>query len=190
MPVATAPHSPPLRHRRRHETQPRRLRTLHVRASSRSPHRDSARARTLPRLRAMTTTLTPYRTARSSGPSLSLAHASPLRPIDREQWGRRLVNIVVAVIGLVLTSPLLLLIAALIKLTSRGPVVFTQARVGLDRRALTGAGGDPPAHMDLGGKPFTDYKVRTMRTARPNGEQAWAQAEDERRPPIRPLLRT
>src|SRR2546430_4711690 len=120
MPVATAPHSPPLRHRRRHETQPRRLRTLHVRASSRSPHRPSARARTLPRLRTMTTTLTPYRSARHSRPTPSLAHASPLRPIDRERQGRRLVNIAVAAMGLVVASPVLLLIAALIKLTSRG----------------------------------------------------------------------
>ena len=54
-------------------------------------------------------------------------------------------NIVVAAIGLLLTSPALLLIAALIKLTSRGPVFFTQARVGLDRRALTGAGGNTRA---------------------------------------------
>src|SRR5207247_10170281 len=92
--------------------------------------RDSAPPRTSPQPRAMTTTLTPYRTGRSSRPSLSLAHASPLRPIEREQWGRRLVNIVVAAIGLVLTSPLLLLIAALIKLTSRGPVFFAQAQIG------------------------------------------------------------
>src|SRR6059058_1382194 len=159
MPVATAPHSPPLRHRRRHETQP-------------------------PRLRAMTTTLTPYRTARSSGPSLSLAHASPLRPIDREQWGRRLVNIVVAAIGLVLTSPLLLLIAALIKLTSRGPVVFTQARVGLDRRALTGAGGNTRRNTDLGGTPFTMYKFRTMRPADETTSAVWAQPEDTRVTPL------
>src|SRR6266550_765376 len=138
MPVATAPHSPLLRHRRRHETQPRRLRTLHVRAGSRSPHRDSARARTLPRLRAMTTTLTPYRTARSSRPSLSLA----------------------------------------------------QARVGLDRRALTGAGGNTRRNMDLGGTPFTMYKFRTMRPTRQNGKQVWAQAEDERVTPIGRLLRT
>src|SRR2546426_10100405 len=113
----------------------------------------------------MTTTLTPYRPARSSRPTLSLLHTSPLRPIDREHRGRRLVNIVVAAVGLALTSPLLLLIAALIKLTSRGPVLFTQARVGLDRRALTGAGGNTRGHMGMGGPPFTMYKVRTKRAA-------------------------
>ncbi len=138
----------------------------------------------------MTTTLTPYRPARSSRPTLSLVHASPLHAIDREHRGRRLVNIVVAAVGLALTSPLLLLIAALIKLTSRGPVLFTQARVGLDRRALTGAGGNTRRNMDLGGTPFTMYKFRTMRAAEQNGKQVWARADDERVTPIGRVLRT
>jgi len=138
----------------------------------------------------MTTTLTPYRPARPSRPTLALAHASPLRPTDRERWGRRLVNILVAAIGLVLTSPVLLLIAALIKLTSRGPVLFTQARVGLDRRALTGVGGNTRRSMDVGGTPFTMYKFRTMRPTRQTGKQVWAQADDERVTPIGRLLRT
>ena len=162
----------------------------HVKASARLRHRDSARARSLPCLRAMTTTLTPYRPARSSRPTLSLVHASPLHAIDREHRGRRLVNIVVAAVGLALTSPLLLLIAALIKLTSRGPVLFTQARVGLDRRALTGAGGNTRRNMDLGGTPFTMYKFRTMRAAEQNGKQVWARADDERVTPIGRVLRT
>ena len=138
----------------------------------------------------MTTTLTPYRPARSSRPILSLVDASPLHAIDREHRGRRLVNVVVAAVGLALTSPLLLLIAALIKLTSRGPVLFTQARVGLDRRALTGAGGNTRRNMDLGGTPFTMYKFRTMRVAEQNGKQVWAHAHDERITPIGRLLRT
>jgi len=96
----------------------------------------------------------------------------------------------VAAVGLALTSPLLLLIAALIKLTSPGPVLFTQARVGLDRRALTGAGGNTRRNMDLGGTPFTMYKFRTMRVAEQNGKQVWAQAHDERITPIGRLLRT
>ena len=162
----------------------------HVKASARLRHRDSARARSLPCLRGMTTTLTPYRPARSSRPTLSLVHASPLHAIDREHRGRRLVNIVVAAVGLALTSPLLLLIAALIKLTSRGPVLFMQARVGLDRRALTGAGGNTRRNMDLGGTPFTMYKFRTMRAAEQNGKQVWARADDERVTPIGRVLRT
>ncbi|PYP03178.1 MAG: sugar transferase [Gemmatimonadetes bacterium] len=138
----------------------------------------------------MTTTLTPSRPARSSRPTLSLVHASTLRPTDRERWGRRVVNIVVAATGIVVASPVLLLIAALIKLTSRGPVLYMQPRVGLDRRALTGVGGNTRRSMDLGGSPFTMYKFRTMRPADENGKQVWAQAEDERVTPIGRLLRT
>jgi lipopolysaccharide/colanic/teichoic acid biosynthesis glycosyltransferase len=144
----------------------------------------------------MTTTLTPYRSARHSRPTHSLAHAPavahtwPLHAIDRERWGRRLVNIVVAAVALVLTSPVMLLIAALIKLTSRGPVFFAQPRVGLDRRALTGAGGNTRRSMDLGGTPFTMYKFRTMRPAGEDGRQVWARADDARVTPIGRLLRT
>ncbi len=137
----------------------------------------------------MTTTLTPYRSVRHSRPTASLAHAWPLHPIDRERWGRRLVNIVVAAIGLVITSPLLLLIGALVKLTSRGPVLFTQDRVGLDRRALTGAGGNTRRNIDLGGAPFTMYKFRTMRPAGHDGKQVWAHADDERITPVGRILR-
>jgi len=144
----------------------------------------------------MTTTLTPYRSTRHNRPTPSnvhapsLAHAWPLYAIDRERWGRRVINILVASIGLVITSPLVLLIAALIKLTSRGPVFFAQPRVGLDRRALTGAGGNTRRNIDLGGTPFTMYKFRTMRPAEKHGKQVWAQADDERITPIGRLLRT
>ena len=50
----------------------------------------------------------------------------------------------VAAIALVALAPLMLLIGGLVKLTSRGPVVFTQVRVG------------------QGGRPFRIYKFRTM----------------------------
>src|ERR1700686_3491147 len=46
----------------------------------------------------------------------------------------RIVNVFVAALGLVLASPLFLLIGIAIKLTSRGPVFYKQTRVGLDRR--------------------------------------------------------
>jgi lipopolysaccharide/colanic/teichoic acid biosynthesis glycosyltransferase len=118
-----------------------------------------------------------------------LIHAAPLRPRDRERRGRRLLNIVVAVVGLVLTFPLMLVIAALIKLTSRGPVLFTQSRVGLDRRALSNAGGNTRRHTDQGGQPFTMYKFRTMRPADGSGKQIWAQADDARITPIGRVLR-
>src|SRR5207248_11321308 len=86
---------------------------------------------------------------------IELAHRAPFAAIEREHVGRLALNILVATVGLVVAFPLMLLIAALITLTSRGPVLFTQTRVGLDRRALSGAGGNTRRHTDLGGTPFT-----------------------------------
>ena len=109
-----------------------------------------------------------------------MAHRAPFGAIDREHVARRALNILVATVGLVVAFPLMLLIAALIKLTSRGPVLFTQTRVGLDRRALSGAGGNTRRHSDLGGTPFTMYKFRTMRPANETTSETWAQPEDGR----------
>lgn len=58
---------------------------------------------------------------------------------------KRLLDIFGAAVLIVLLSPLMLLAVVLIKLTSRGPVLFRQTRVGLN------------------GRPFTMYKFRTMR---------------------------
>jgi lipopolysaccharide/colanic/teichoic acid biosynthesis glycosyltransferase len=126
---------------------------------------------------------------RPARPPLSLVPGALFRPRDRERWGRRLLNIAVAAVALVLASPVLLLIAALIKLTSRGPVLFTQSRVGLDRRSLSHAGGNTRRHIDQGGCPFRMYKFRTMRPARTDDPQAWAQPDDARVTPIGRVLR-
>lgn len=77
--------------------------------------------------------------------ALPIPHLLPL-PTARESylvWKRRL-DIVLAGILLVLTAPLLLLAVVLTKLTSRGPVFYTQTRFGRN------------------GQPFLIYKVRTM----------------------------
>jgi lipopolysaccharide/colanic/teichoic acid biosynthesis glycosyltransferase len=57
----------------------------------------------------------------------------------------RVLDIVLAGIGLVLAAPLLLIAAVAIKLDSRGPVIYRQRRVG------------------KGGQQFEVYKLRTMR---------------------------
>jgi len=57
---------------------------------------------------------------------------------------KRLMDIVGALVGLAVTVALFPLIAAAIKLTSRGPVLFRQVRVGVN------------------GRPFVIYKFRTM----------------------------
>jgi lipopolysaccharide/colanic/teichoic acid biosynthesis glycosyltransferase len=49
---------------------------------------------------------------------------------------KRFLDVIMAATLISLSSPLLLLIAALIKLDSRGPVFFTQERVGAKRRRL------------------------------------------------------
>jgi lipopolysaccharide/colanic/teichoic acid biosynthesis glycosyltransferase len=96
--------------------------------------------------------------------------------------------VIIAVLGIILSLPLMLLIAVLIKLTSRGPVLFAQTRVGLDRRALSRMGGNSRRRLDLGGAQFTMYKFRTM-YATPEGGQVWATPDDERVTPIGRLLR-
>jgi lipopolysaccharide/colanic/teichoic acid biosynthesis glycosyltransferase len=84
----------------------------------------------------------------------------------------------------------MLIIAALVKLTSRGPVLFTQTRIGLDRRALSRAGGNTRRELDLGGKPFTMFKFRTMCVERDSGDkQVWAQPDDLRVTAIGRVLR-
>src|SRR2546428_12766190 len=98
----------------------------------------------------MATTLAP-RTARRT---ISLVRPAPLRPTDREQPGRRLLNIAAATVGIVLALPLMVVLAVLIKLSSRGPVLFRQTRIGLDRRAVAGMGGNTRRSLDLGGEPF------------------------------------
>ncbi|MDN5301093.1 MAG: hypothetical protein PWQ60_607 [Thermoanaerobacteraceae bacterium] len=57
---------------------------------------------------------------------------------------KRILDVIVSVIGLIISFPIMLLIAILIKLTSPGPVFYTQERVGLF------------------GKTFMLYKFRTM----------------------------
>ena len=47
---------------------------------------------------------------------------------------KRAVDIVGAIVGIVLFSPIMLIVAVLIKLTSPGPIIFCQERVGLHNR--------------------------------------------------------
>jgi lipopolysaccharide/colanic/teichoic acid biosynthesis glycosyltransferase len=134
----------------------------------------------------MATTLQPLLAHRS----ITLVHRAPLGPIDRERRSRRWLNTAVAMVGIVLTLPLMLVIAALIKLTSRGPVLFMQTRIGLDRRALSRAGGNTRRHFDYGGRPFTMYKFRTMFVHQTSGgRQVWAEPDDARVTPFGRLLR-
>ena len=104
---------------------------------------------------------------------------------------RRGLNVAVALVGIVLTLPLMAIIALLVKLTSPGPVLFTQPRVGIDRRWGRRAGTDDPRRrQDLGGRIFQIYKFRTMTHGK--GErtpQVWATPDDPRITRVGALLR-
>jgi len=100
------------------------------------------------------------------------------------------INIVVAAIGFLITSPLLVLVALAIKLTSRGPVFYKQTRIGLDRRWNKLPTREDCRVHDLGGRPFTMYKFRTMvLSAEADTKEVWASPQDQRVTPVGRLLR-
>src|SRR5262245_12832103 len=98
---------------------------------------------------------------------------SPLR--DRWVWsdhGKLLLDLSLALILFVLTLPLMLLVALLVKLTSRGPAFYSQLRVGRN------------------GKPFLMVKFRTMwhDCEKATGAQ-WSRPGDPRVTPLGRFLR-
>jgi lipopolysaccharide/colanic/teichoic acid biosynthesis glycosyltransferase len=101
---------------------------------------------------------------------------------------RRLLSFTVAVIGLVLALPLFLVIAIAVKLTSPGPVFFTQKRIGINRRRRLPA-GRAYRDADRGGKPFTILKFRTMVPGPATPSEVWATPDDPRVTKIGKILR-
>ena len=101
----------------------------------------------------------------------------------------RALNYTLALLGLLLLLPLLLVVALLVRLTSPGPALYCQIRVGLDRRRPRGA-PNQRRERDLGGRPFTIYKFRTMWVdAEHQSGAVWAQQRDPRVTPVGRLLR-
>jgi lipopolysaccharide/colanic/teichoic acid biosynthesis glycosyltransferase len=104
--------------------------------------------------------------------------------------GTRWLNFVIALVALIVLLPLLLLIALAIRLTSRGPVLYTQERVGVDRRTPRNAAANHRRTRDLGGRPFTIYKFRTMQVDAERATGAvWATQNDPRITPVGRFLR-
>jgi lipopolysaccharide/colanic/teichoic acid biosynthesis glycosyltransferase len=110
--------------------------------------------------------------------------------VERRYLVRRGLNLSIALIALVLLFPILILIALLVWITSPGPILYTQVRVGLDRRLPEDVRQNHRRERNLGGRPFTIYKFRTMRVdAEHQSGAVWAQQDDLRVTSIGRLLR-
>jgi len=101
-------------------------------------------------------------------PVISL-RSSPLEGINR--IAKRTVDILVASVALLILSPIFLLIALFIKLSSSGSVFYEQERVSLD------------------GSPFSILKFRTMSTNAESSGPGWTKPGDSRVTPIGRILR-
>ena len=78
------------------------------------------------------------------------------------EFGRAVMNRTVALIGALLSLPIAIITALLVKLDSRGPVLYKQERVGKN------------------GRTFTLMKFRSMRVDAEKDGPVWAKTDDER----------
>ena len=102
-------------------------------------------------------------------------------PRERNEHVSRVLNFIIAALAFTIASPLLILLAIGVKLTSRGPILYAQTRVGLDRRWRSTLALHERRLEDLGGQVFTIYKFRTMRVDAEHGSGAvWAKENDPR----------
>jgi len=119
--------------------------------------------------------------ARVLADSLSGQQLDEFEPRERSEFLSRAFNLAVAAILLVVVSPMLVVAAVIVMLTSRGPVLYTQTRVGVDRRWSRTRALHERRREDLGGVPFTIYKFRSMKVdAELNGQAVWAKKDDDR----------
>jgi len=80
-----------------------------------------------------------------------------------EKTSKRLFDIIISIIFLVLLSPLIIIVSIAVKITSEGPVIYSQKRVGMN------------------GKRFTILKFRTMYiNAEEKTGPVWAEENDPR----------
>ena len=86
---------------------------------------------------------------------------------------KRAFDIAFSSLAILFLGPVMVAIAILIKISSRGPAFFTQVRVGLN------------------GRPFKMYKFRTMRVCTSmESDTRWTTADDDRRTRIGSVLRS
>ena len=105
------------------------------------------------------------------GLPMVLINGSPL-----QGWGaiiKRITDVFFSGLALVLLAPIFLLIAMLIRLTSKGPIFYSQERMGLD------------------GRTFRMLKFRSMKQdAEAKSGAVWARPDDDRRTRLGSFLRS
>lgn len=114
----------------------------------------------------------------SHNTSVSQMGAIPLinlRVLPLTEWDlliKRAFDLAASTIGVIMLSPLLLLLSLLVKLTSPGPVFYSQERVGYD------------------GRTFRMLKFRSMKTgAEEETGPVWAKPADDRRTALGTFMR-
>lgn len=79
---------------------------------------------------------------------------------------------IISIIAIIITSPVMLVTAIAIKLTSPGPIIFKQERIGHN------------------GKPFMMYKFRSMKVQKPGEEKSeWTTKDDPRKTAVGKFIR-
>jgi len=137
--------------------------------------------------RAVSTFERPSRRPRGDKPA-TVTWITRITPATRRERARHALNVAAAALGILATAPLMALIAIAIKLTSRGPVIFRQTRIGVDERARGVPDGNHDRKRNLGGRPFTIYKFRTM-VVGAGAAQVWAAPDDARVTAVGRVLR-
>lgn len=137
-----------------------------------------------------TVELGPESTATRFGEAtLHLVDADDVLPRERSEILSRALNVVVAAVGLIVAAPVMAVVALAVRLTSPGPILYSQVRVGVDRRFRSNSSYDRRGY-NHGGRLFKMYKFRSMRVdAEADGKAVWAQKSDPRTTSIGKLLR-
>ncbi len=103
----------------------------------------------------------PYMEDLDGLPVINIRHVPLANPLN--MLAKRIVDIIGSAFLLVLFSPVMLISAIVIKLSSKGPIIFKQERVGLHNRS------------------FQMYKFRTMEVQKPSEEEkGWTKPGDPR----------
>lgn len=120
---------------------------------------------------------------------LTLVETHEVFPRERSERLSRALNVTIAALALLVLSPILALVALAVRLTSKGPILYTQVRVGVDRRFRSTTAFDRRGY-DHGGRLFRMYKFRSMQIdAEPDGKAVWATRRDPRTTRVGAILR-